>query len=391
VDLDLDTACHTFAAATDLTVGLEEEFQLLDPGSLALIARFEDLRDAAGADRVLGESISGELISSEIEIRSGRGEDLFDAVARQRDRRRRLFALAAARGVALGATGTHPFADYRDQHIIETDHYRRVEDGLRYVAWRNNTFSLHVHAGVRGADRAVRVCDRLRPVLPLLLAISANSPFLDGRDSGLASARSLTFTRTFPRCGIPDAFGSWAAFARYVELLVATDSIVEYTQVWWSIRPHIAFGTVEVRICDAQTTAAEAEALGALILGCIAQAARDEDEGAPEAFGCAAAAGSTPGRLIEENMWRAIRYGLEGRFIDLARGCEYPAPEAIDRLLDWTAPVRGELGIVPELSEHGGAQRQRQMLRSGVSMQEVFAATVRESAESYAQEVTVST
>ena len=156
---------------------------------------------------MLAASIAGELISSEIEIRSGRGEDLAAAIAAQRDRRRRLFALAAEQGVALGATGTHPWSDYREQHIIDTEHYRRVEDGLKYVAWRNNTFSLHVHVGVRGADRAVLVCDRLRPVLPLLLAISANSPFLDGRDSGLHSARTQIFTKSFPRCGVPDAFG----------------------------------------------------------------------------------------------------------------------------------------------------------------------------------------
>ena len=157
--------------------------------------------------------------------------------------------------MALGSTGTHPLSDYRDQHVIDTEHYHRVEDGLKYVAWRNNTFSLHVHVGVQGADRAVRVCDRLRPVLPLLLAISANSPYVDWRDSGLHTARTQTFTKSFPRCGVPDVFGSWAAWAEYVELLVRTRSIVEFTQLWWSVRPHHDFGTVEVRICDAQTTA----------------------------------------------------------------------------------------------------------------------------------------
>ena len=116
--------------------------------------------------------------------------------------------------MALGATGTHPWADYREQPIIDTEHYRRVEEGLKYVAWRNNTFSLHVHLGVRDIDRAVRVCDRLRPVLPLLLAISANSPYLDGRDTGLHSARTQSFTKSFPRCGVPDAFGGWRGLPR---------------------------------------------------------------------------------------------------------------------------------------------------------------------------------
>src|SRR6185503_15951678 len=140
---------------------------------------------------------------------SGRGENIAHARELQQDARNRLFSLAAAHGVALGSTGTHPLSDYREQHIIDTEHYHRVEDGLKYVAWRNNTFSMHVHVGVRGADRAVLVCDRLRPILPLLLAISANSPYVDKMDSGLHSARTQTFTKSFPRCGIPDVFGSW--------------------------------------------------------------------------------------------------------------------------------------------------------------------------------------
>ncbi len=258
MELDIDTARAAFEASTDFTVGLEEEFAVLDPDSLELAGNFERLRDAAAADDpLLGAAIAGELISSEIEIRSGRGEDLGAARSAQRELRRRLFALAGAQDIELGATGTHPFSDYRRQHIIDTDHYHRVEDGLKYVAWRNNTFSLHVHVGVRGADRAVRVCDRLRPVLPVLLAISANSPFLDGSDSGLHSARTQIFTKSFPRCGVPDAFGTWAAFGEYIDFLVQTRSIVEYTQVWWSIRPHFAFGTVEVRFCVAQPSAAE--------------------------------------------------------------------------------------------------------------------------------------
>ena len=154
--LDLDLAAETFAAAADLTVGVEEEFSILDRQTLELVPRFERLRDAAQEDLVLREGVAGELISSEIEIISGAGCDLQDALARQRERRRRLFALAASEGVALGATGTHPWADYREQPIIDTEHYRRVEEGLKYVAWRNNTFSLHVHVGVRDIDRAVR-------------------------------------------------------------------------------------------------------------------------------------------------------------------------------------------------------------------------------------------
>jgi carboxylate-amine ligase len=374
--LNLESAYAAFEESTDFTVGLEEEFALLHPTSLGLVARFEELSEAASADPVLVNSIAGELISSEIEIRSGRCSDLAAAFVAQRDRRRRLFALAAERHIALGATGTHPWSDYREQKIIDTEHYRRVEEGLKYVAWRNNTFSMHVHVGLRGADRAVLVCDRLRPVLPLLLAISANSPFLDGRDSGLHSARSQIFTKSFPRCGIPDAFGSWQAFADYVDFLVRTRSIVEYTQVWWSIRPHFSFGTVEVRICDAQMTAQESDGLAGLIMACVAQAARDVDEGVP----CS----EHPRRLIEENFWRAIRHGLDGELLDLDRAEAYPAAEALERLLNWSAPVRAELGIEVALPTLNGAQRQRRLTDTGVSLPEAYAAVVSETRDTYA-------
>jgi len=371
---------EVFETSEDFTVGIEEEFGILDPGTRSLAQRFEELRDAAQAtDQVLSESIAGELISSEIEIRSGRGTTLADALARQRDFRSRLFRLAADHDVLLAATGTHPWSPWQEQKIIDTEHYRRVEDGLKYVAWRNNTFSAHVHVGVRGADRAIAVCDRLRAVLPDVLALSANSPFLDGRESGLHSVRSQIFTKSFPRCGVPDAFGSFAAYKEYVDFLVRTNSIVEPTQLWWSVRPHHSFGTVEVRICDAQTTAEESTSLMSLMVACVAQAAFDYDEGVlPE---------PPPRRLIEENFWRAIRHGLDGRMIDLERAEEYPAAALGDRLLAWTAPARLALGgIEPTLPGENGAQRQRRALESGASMEEVYAAEVAATQQSYAGE-----
>ena len=376
--LDMARVHEAFEASTDFTVGIEEEFAILDPRTLELDHRFEELRNAAQDDPVLAESVAGELIKSEIEIRSGRGDNLADAVSRQRDARSRLFALAAHHEVLLGATGTHPWSPWQDQQIIDTEHYRRVQDSLQYVAWRNNTFSVHVHVGVRGAERAVRVCDRLRPVMPELLAISANSPFLDGRHSGLHSARSQIFTKSFPRCGIPDAFGSWRAYADYVEFLVRTNSIIEFTQVWWSVRPHHAYGTVEMRICDAQTSADDSTALAALITACIAQAAMDHDEQVPFE--------DPPGRMIEENFWRAIRHGLDGKLIDLERGQEYPAAAARDRLLAWTAPARSALGIDVVLPEENGAQRQKRGLAEGASMEDIYAAEVALSQRTYAAE-----
>jgi len=369
---------EVFEASEDFTVGIEEEFAILDPETLSLVQRFEELRDACSSDEALAESISGELIRSEIEIRSGKGIDFADALARQRDFRARLFSRAADFGVALAATGTHPWSPWQEQRIIDTDHYRRVEEGLKYVAWRNNTFSLHVHVGIRGAERAVAVCDRLRPVLPEVLAISANSPFLDGADTGLHSVRSQIFTKSFPRCGIPDALGSWHAYADFIEFLVRTNSIVEQTQLWWSIRPHHSFGTVEVRICDAQSSAEESTALAGLLTACVAQAALDYDDGIDHE--------PPPARFIEENFWRAIRYGLDGRMIDLDRGEEFAAAAVPDRLLAWTAPARVALGIDPALPQPNGTQRQRAALEGGASIEEVFAAEVAESRKTYAAE-----
>jgi glutamate---cysteine ligase / carboxylate-amine ligase len=213
-------------------------------------------------------------------------------------------------------------------------------------------------------------------VLPEVLALSANSPFLDGRNSGLHSVRSQIFTKSFPRCGIPDPLGSWEAYADYVDFLVRTGSIVEQTQIWWSVRPHHSFGTVELRICDAQSGAAESTALEALLAACIAQAALDLDEGVP--FDDPAP------RFVEENFWRAIRYGLDGRLIDLDRREEYPAAAAGDRLMAWTAPARELLGLEPVLPEENGAQRQRRALERGASMEEVFAAEVAETQRTYA-------
>ena len=375
-DLDLDGAEEAFASSTDGTVGIEEEFAILDPATLELVPRFEELRDEAQADQQLSESIAGELISSEIEIRSGRGEDVHDAIRRQREVRGLLFAHAAAQGAALGSTGTHPWADFREQPNIDTEHYRRVVDGLQYVARRNNTFSLHVHVGVQDLNRAVLTCDRLRPVLPALLAASANSPFVDALDSGLHSARTQVFTRSFPRCGVPDAYGGWAAYRRYLEMLVATGSIVESTQVWWSVRPHLAFGTVEVRICDAQGTAGESEELTKLIVACVLQAARDVAEAVPFR--------DPERRLVEENLWRAIRWGLDGRMIDFELEREEPTRSAIERLLTWSEPVRAEHGIDVTLPEQNGAQRQRAQVADGATLQEAFAASVEETARTYA-------
>jgi carboxylate-amine ligase len=336
----LDGVHERFEASTDFTVGIEEEYQLLDPATLALTSRYEDMM--AAADEGLRERLAGELIASEIEYRTRRHVTFPDAARELVEGRMATLALADRLGIALGITGVHPFSLWTDQRIIDTPHYRRLDQELGYVAWTNNTWSLHLHAGVRGADRAVAVSTAMRSVLPELLALSANSAVFMGRPTRLASTRTQVFTKSFPRCGIPDAFRDWDEYARFVELLERTGSVVESNQIWWSVRPHHSFGTVEVRICDGQTEMAEALAVAALTLACIAAFCADADAGRPLP--------AHPRGLIEENLWRAERHGLEGRLIDLDRGAERTAAAAIEALLEWSAPVHEPLGLGPFLA-----------------------------------------
>jgi carboxylate-amine ligase len=379
VSLDLDLAREKFESSQDFTIGLEEEFAILDPQTLELEHRFEDVMAACQRDEVLAEAAAGELIAAEVEIRSGRSQNFGEAVERQRERRARLFDLVGGMGLTLGAMGTHPWANYLDQRIIDTPHYNRLRHELGYVAQRNNTWSLHLHMGIQGADRAIAVCDWLRELLPLLLAVSANSPFLDRRDSGLHSVRTEIFTRTFPRCGVPSPFGDWATYASFVETLERLGSIVESTQLWWSVRPHHNFGTVEVRICDAQTRGDESFAMAELIAACIAQTALDYDEHGYEGKGAPLA-----DREIEENLWRAIRHGAGGRMIDFRRGEELPTRSLLEQVLVWTEPARAQLGLDLKLPERNGAQRAREALDSGVAIEDIYRDAVAETRRTYA-------
>src|SRR5881227_2180335 len=337
----LSTAREAFESGTDFTVAVEEEFALLDPDSLGLVNRYEELK-AASAGSELDEHLVGELIASEAEVRTGKCADFAEAASRMAERRAQLQALARDQGLQLGATGTHPWSRWQDQRIIDTPHYRRNDELLRYVVWRNNSFGIHTHIAVRGADRAIAVCNAFRNVLPELLALSASSPFVEDVVTGLHSARTQIFTRMFPRCGVPDAYEGWDGFERYVRFLYQTRSIDEHTQLWWSVRPHLAFPTVEVRICDAQPELREAQSLAAFAYALGARFARAIDEGEPLP--------SPPPRLIEENMWRAIRYGLSGDLIDFETHNVVPARARIERLIEWVTPAAEEIGAAPFLA-----------------------------------------
>ncbi|MBX5473767.1 MAG: YbdK family carboxylate-amine ligase [Thermoleophilia bacterium] len=366
----LEQSRAAFEEVPDFTVAVEEEFALLDPSTLGLVNRFEEVQ-AAAAGTELEPHLVGELIASEVEVRTGRCETFADAAARLEERRAQLRALADGLGIGLSAVGTHPWSPWQEQRIIDTPHYRRNDEILRYVVWRNNTFGLHVHVGVNGPDRAVRVCSALRAFLPELLALSASSPFVEGVFTHLHSSRTQVFTRMFPRCGIPDAFASWREWEGYVRFLYETGSVTEHTQIWWSVRPHLVFPTVEIRICDAQPDLGEARSLAALCYALTARVARALDEGEPLV--------DQPHRLLEENLWRAIRHGLSGELIDLERGEVVPARARLEQLVEWVLPVAEELGAASWLAvpERNAAERQIARHREGATMEQIFAEQVR--------------
>jgi carboxylate-amine ligase len=357
-------AREAFESGVDLTVAVEEEFALLDPETLSLVNRFEDVK-AAAAGLSVDDHLVGELIASEVEVRTGRCGNFAEVSERMGERRAQLSALTSGLGIALGATGTHPWSRWQDQRIIDTPHYRRNDELLRYVVWRNNTFGFHVHVGIRGADRAIAVQDALRPFLPHLLALSASSPLVEGVNSGLHSARTEIFTRMFPRCGVPDAYGTWAEFEAYVRTLYETGSIDEHTQIWWSVRPHLAYPTVEIRICDAQPELADAQLVAAFCYGLSARLARAVDDREPLP--------QPPPRMIEENMWRAIRYGLSGSLLDPATYEVRSARAELERIAEWIGPVADELGLQLAVPAMNAAERQIARIEEGWSLEEIYA------------------
>ncbi|TMK57909.1 MAG: YbdK family carboxylate-amine ligase [Actinobacteria bacterium] len=372
------SAREAFEDGQDFTIAVEEEFMLLDSETLELTNRFEELKTAAAGSE-LDEHVVGELIASEIEIKTGRCATFPEVAELMAVRRAQLAELADRFDVALACTGTHPWSRWQDQRIIDTPHYRRNNEILQYVVWRNNSFGVHAHIGIRGADRAIAVCNAFRNVLPELLALSASSPFVEDAVTGLHSARTEIFTKMFPRCGIPDVYAGWAEFEQYVRFLYDTRSIDEHTQLWWSVRPHHSFGTVEVRICDAQTRGDDSFALAGLIAACIAQTALDFDEHGYDGKGTPLA-----DREIEENLWRAIRYGAGGRMIDWHRGEEVPTRSLLEQVVVWTEPARTQLGIDVTLPERNGAQRAREALDSGVSIEDIYRDAVAETRRTYA-------
>ena len=341
-DEQLRLGREQFESATDFTVAVEEEFAILDPETLSLTDGFEQLKAAAEGTE-LEPHLVGELIASEVEVRTGRCETFADA-ARARPQAPCPAAASSPTGSASRSArpGAHPWSPWQEQRIIDTPHYRRP----RRAAPLRRLAEQHVRPPRPRCDPRRRiarceVCDALRAYLPELLALSASSPFLEHVNTGLHSVRTQIFTRFFPRCGMPDVYGDWRTFEDYVRFLFDTGSIQEHTEMWWSVRPHLAFPTVEIRICDAQPLEEEAISLAAFAYSLTARIARALDEG-EELL-------DPPNREIEENFWRAIRWGLSRRADRPSTHEVRPARAAIEELIEWMRPVAEELGAAEYL------------------------------------------
>ena len=338
-----------------LTIGIEEEYQTVDPVT-------RDLRSHIQAEIVkkgkliLHEHVKPEMHQSVVEIGTGICKNIKQARDEVRMIRQKMITLARQNGLRLSAGGTHPFALWRDQEIYPDDRYKVIVEDLKMVARANLIFGLHVHIGVEDRETAIQLMNGARYFLPHLLALSANSPFWLGMETGLRSYRCKVFDK-FPRTNIPDLYSSWSEFDNYVKLLIHTNCIDDAKKIWWDIRPHPYFPTLEFRVCDMPMRLEESIALAALCQAIIAKLYHLHERN--QSFRHYSRA------LIMENKWRAARYGLDGKMIDFGKQTEVPARQLIEEILDFVGDVVDELGSREEISyirrilENGnGADRQ---------------------------------
>ncbi len=336
------------------TLGIEEEVMVVDPEDWSLEQDAE--RAFAQVPELVAGSLTAETHGSALELATRPGRSVAAVAGDLRDLRARLAQALNAHGLFAAAAGTHPCAVWEDTRVSSGDRYQLVYRDMRELARREPTFALHVHVGVAEAGDAIRLYNRLRGHLPLLLALSANSPYWQGRDSGLASSRTPLF-QAFPRVGIPRPFSSYAGWVDAVRLLIDCQAFLEPTFLWWDVRPQPRFGTIEIRIMDAQTSVADTAGLCAL----IQSVARLELE---EGYVSDALLAS-PEALVE-NRFIAARDGMEGRFLDPEGRCRVPATEQLEALIEAARPHAEELGclteleLAGELGERPGSRRQRE-------------------------------
>jgi carboxylate-amine ligase len=338
-----------FGATPAHTVGVEEEFQLVDPTTLALTPVIDGVLAARAAAGLPEDSVASELLASFLELRSPIYDTVAELATELPTLRRRVRDLAEGCGACVAAAGTHPFSKATAQPITEHERYRRVETEMGWTARMQAIYGLHVHVAVPDEEQAIRAVNTLSRYVPLFVALSANSPFWAGSDTGLASVRTKVFGLV-PRSGLPPTFRSWEDFEGYVDALVDAGSIPDYSLCWWDVRPHPRLGTVELRAPDAQTETARTSSLAALAQCLVATA----DEHPPE----------NP-LFTEENKWRATRYGLDAHLHDFSTGNSTTTRETAERLVKALRPVSQDLGCEAELEgvleiTEGGADAEKQ-------------------------------
>jgi len=326
--------------SNQFTLGIEEEFQIVDPQTRELRSRVSEILDEGKT--LLGEQLKPEMIQSMIEVGTGICKDIKEARTDITNLRGIVAGLARKQGLEIVAAGTHPFSHWQDQKIFDNDRYNLIVEENQIIARSLLTFGLHVHVGIADPDRAIDIMNAVRYMLPHMLALSTSSPFWVGKQTGLRSYRSEVFTR-MPRTGIPDHFESDSAFQRYVQLLIRTGCIDDAKKIYWDVRPHPFFPTLEFRICDIPTRVDDTIAIAALFQALVAKVDRLLDQNLTFRL--------HHKMLIEENKWRAVRYGLDGKMIDFGKGKEVSIRDLVRELLHFVDKVVDDLGSRKEI-EH---------------------------------------
>ena len=356
---------HRFTGPS-YTLGIEEELMIVDSETLELQNSIEAMLEAL--PQAEGQ-IKPELMESVLEVATTPCKNTREAGAQLRDLRRLTQRTASELGLAIGSAGTHPFAMWEDQRIVARPRYRDLVAALRFVARQELIFGVHVHVGVDDADKAVHVANGMRVHVPLLLALSANSPFWRADATGLLSTRTPIF-RAFPRVGIPPTYKNFEEYSARVGFMVERGAIEDYTYLWYDVRPHPNFGTVEVRVMDAQTRLEHTLALAALVQAMVKELCEHYESGE--------ALSTYPYEMLDENKWLAARHGLDGELVDLPSKDRVSTKELARRVIDRVRPHSqelgsdGELDAIEDLLQRGnGAARQIVVYEANHDLREV--------------------
>ena len=348
------------------TIGIEEELMILDASSLALANAIEDVLEEHGEE---GEHVKPELLEPVLEIATDPHPDTRAAGEQLRALRRSVIEAAGRRDLLIGSAGTHPFALWEDQRVSSRPRYRELISALRFVARQEIIFGLHVHVGIDDPDKAIHIANGMRVHVPILFALAANSPFWRADDTGFASTRMPIF-RAFPRVGIPPYYEDWADYERRIGFMVEAGVIEDYTFLWYDVRPHPNFGTVEIRAMDAQTRVEHTLALAALTQAMVKELAEHYEAGRQ--------LGRYPYEMLDENKWLAARHGMDGELVDLPERRLVPAKDLARRLYDRLKEHAQDLGsgaefeALEDILQHGtGAHRQRVVYEANHDYSEV--------------------